>query len=89
MLEQAKKKAAIRVRSGRARPIDWLAVTLRVIDPTRSPVDEDEEEGELDIVDPEGVFEGLDDNKLAELDKDIDTYLALETNRKNREFWEV
>ena len=89
MLEQAKKKAAIRVKGGRARPIDWLAVTLRVIDTTRNPTDEEEEEGELDIIDPEGVFEGLDDSQLSDLEKDIETYLTLETNRNNREFWDV
>jgi len=89
VLQQAKKKAVIRVRNGRARPIDWLAVTLRVIDPTKNSLDEDEGDSELDIVDPEGVFESLDDAQLAELEKDIDVYLALETHRDNRGFWEV
>src|ERR1700716_4138317 len=28
VLKQAKKKAEIRVKEGRAKPIDWLAVTL-------------------------------------------------------------
>lgn len=89
VLEQAKKKAAIRVKGGRARPIDWLAVTLRVIDPTRNPLEDDDEEGDLEMVDPEGVFEGLDKNQLADLEKEIDTYITLETNKSNREFWDV
>lgn len=89
VLQQAKKKAEIRVRGGRARPIDWLAVMLRFIDPTRDPWDEDVPDPELDIVDPEGVFEGLSDAQLADLEKDIDTFLALETNRSNRDFWQV
>lgn len=89
VLQQAKKKAEIRVRNGRARPIDWLAVILRIIDPTRNPLDEEEDESELDVMDPEGVFEGLNDAQLAELEKDIDVYLALETHRNNRDFWDV
>ncbi|KAF2186459.1 hypothetical protein K469DRAFT_726039 [Zopfia rhizophila CBS 207.26] len=87
VLQQAKKKAAIRVKGARARPIDWLAVTLRFIDPTKTLLDEEVEDHELDIVDPEGVFEGLSEDELVELEKDIDNYLALETNRSNRDYW--
>lgn len=89
VLQQAKKRAAIRVKGGRAKPIDWLAVTLRFIDPTKNLLDDEVEDDELDIVDPEGVFEGLDEKELAELEKDIDDYLALEPNRHNRDFWNV
>lgn len=89
VLKQAKKKAEIRVKEGRAKPIDWLAVTLRVIDPTRDPVDEEIADSELDFVDPDGVFEGLSDPQLVSLEKDIDIYITLETNRSNREFWTV
>ncbi|KAF2430376.1 putative cactin [Tothia fuscella] len=90
VLKQAKKKAALRVRGGRAKPIDWLAVTLSIIDPTVNPVDhhwEDEEKAEMDMVDPEGVFEALDQGQLEELEKDIDNYITLEKNQKNRDFW--
>ncbi|KAF2205517.1 hypothetical protein GQ43DRAFT_445974 [Delitschia confertaspora ATCC 74209] len=89
VLQQAKKKAAIRVKGGRAKPIDWLAVTLRFIDPTKTLLDEEIEDHELDIMDPEGVFEGLYEKELAELQKDIDNYLALETNKHNRDFWKT
>ncbi|KAI6716964.1 hypothetical protein JHW43_000430 [Diplocarpon mali] len=89
VLKQAKKKADIRVREGRAKPIDWLAVILRVIDPDRDLLDEDEEEVEHDVVDPEGVFESLNDAQLGELDKDIASYLALETNKKNLDYWKT
>ncbi|EKD18125.1 cactin [Drepanopeziza brunnea f. sp. 'multigermtubi' MB_m1] len=89
VLKQAKKKADIRVREGRAKPIDWLAVILRVIDPDRDLLDDDEEEVEHDVVDPEGVFEGLNDAQLGELDKDIASYLALETNKKNLDYWKT
>ncbi|EKG13175.1 hypothetical protein MPH_09750 [Macrophomina phaseolina MS6] len=86
VLQQAKKKAAIRVKGGRAKPVDWLAVTLRVIDGSQDVLDEDDD-ADLDIVDPEGVLESLDDKQMEELEKDIETYLVLETDRKNREFW--
>lgn len=89
VLKQAKKKAEIRVKEGRAKPIDWLAVTLRVIDPTRNPLDDEISDSDLDLIDPEGVFEGLSQTQLAELEKDIDTFLHLETTQKNRDFWKV
>lgn len=87
VLKQAKKKAAIRVKEGRAKPIDWLAVTLRVVDPTRDPLDDEVEEKDLDFMDPDSVFDGLSETEFSDLRKDIDTYLNLETNRNNREYW--
>lgn len=89
VLKQAKKKADIRVREGRAKPIDWLAVILRVIDPDRDLLDDDEEEVQHEVVDPEGVFEGLNDAQLLELENDINSYLALEKNKKNQEYWKT
>jgi hypothetical protein len=89
VLEQAKKKAALRVKGGRAKPIDWLAVTLRFVDPTKTLLDEEVEDHELEIVDPEGVLEGLDEDDLSELEKEIEHYLTLETNRSNLDYWNV
>ncbi|KAF7162126.1 hypothetical protein CNMCM5623_007571 [Aspergillus felis] len=89
VLKQAKKKAEIRVKEGRAKPIDWLTVTLRVIDPTRDPLDDEIADSELDLVDPDGVFEGLSQSQLLELEKDIDTFLSLEKNSQNRDFWKT
>lgn len=90
VLQQAKKKAALRVKGSRARPIDWLAVTLRFIDPTeKNMLDEEVEDHELDVVDPEGVIEALDLEGLSDLEKEIENYLTLETNRSNREYWTV
>ncbi|KAL4890789.1 mid region of cactin-domain-containing protein [Aspergillus ambiguus] len=89
VLKQAKKKAEIRVKEGRAKPIDWLTVTLRVIDPTRNPLDDEIADSELDIVDPDGVFEGLSPGQLSDLEKDIDTFLGLEANSQNRDFWKT
>lgn len=87
VLRQAKKKAEIRVKEGRAKPIDWLAVTLRVVDNTRNPLDDEIEEADLDFVDPDSAFDGLDEAQLSELRKDIDTFEKLETNRQNRDYW--
>lgn len=87
VLKQAKKKAIIRARAGRADPIDLLAVTLRALDATKNGYDSDDDDQELPTVDPEAVFEGLDDIQLEELDQGIDTYLALEQSRSNRDFW--
>ncbi len=89
MLKQAKKKADIRVREGRAKPIDWLAVILRVIDPDRDLLEDDEDDVQVDVVDPEGVFEGLSDSQLGELETDITSYLTLETNPRNKDYWKT
>jgi hypothetical protein len=87
VLKQAKKKAQIRIKEGRAKPIDWLAVTLHIIDPTRNPLDDEVDESDLDLIEPDGVFESLPESQLSELEKDIDTFLKLETNAKNRDYW--
>jgi hypothetical protein len=89
VLKQAKKKADIRVREGRAKPIDWLAVILRVIDPDRDLLEDDEDDVQVDVVDPEGVFEGLSDSQLGELETDITSYLTLETNIRNKDYWKT
>ena len=89
VLQQSKKKAHIRVREGRAKSIDWLAVTLAVIDPTMDPLEEDSDESDIEVIDPSGVFEGLDLPQLQDLGKDIETYMALESNQSNRRYWKV
>lgn len=89
VLKQAKRKAEIRVKEGRAKPIDWLTVTLRVIDPTRDPLDDEIADSELDVVDPDGVFEGLSQSQLQDLEKEIETFLKLESDAQNRDFWQV
>ncbi|KAI5295423.1 hypothetical protein KEM52_001444 [Ascosphaera acerosa] len=88
VLRQAKKKAEIRVKEGRARPIDWLTVTLRVVDPTtRNLLDDEVEDADLDIIDPEGVLEQLTSQQLDDLEKDIDMFLSLEKTPGNLDFW--
>jgi len=88
VLKQAKKKAEIRVKEGRAKPIDWLAVNLRVIDDTdRNPLEDEISDDDLDVVDPESILENLVEKELVELQTDIEAYISLETNRVNNEFW--
>lgn len=89
VLRQAKKKAALRIKGGRAKPIDWLAATLSAVDLSRESGDVDEDEDDLDVVDPEGVFEGLDAPQLRELQTEIDGYLTLEFTRSNKDYWET
>ncbi|MCJ1456097.1 hypothetical protein MMC28_006455 [Mycoblastus sanguinarius] len=89
VLQQSKKKAQIRVKEGRAKSIDWLAVTLGVIDTTRDPLREDETGADLDVVDPAGVFEDLTTTQLQALGKDIDTYMVLESSLSNRRYWKA
>ena len=87
VLKQSKKKAAIRAKDGRAKPIDQLAILLRIIDPTLDLLDDEIQDDDLEFVEPEAVFKGLGDSALVELEKDISTYLSLEKNRRNKEFW--
>ena len=89
VLQQSKKKAHIRVREGRAKIIDWLVVTLSVIDPTRDPSDEDNDETNIDAVNPAAMLEGLSSTHLKDLEQEIDAYLALESNHSNRRYWKV
>lgn len=89
VLKQAKKKAQIRVREGRAKPIDWLAVILSVIDPTKDLLEDEGADSELDIMDPDGVIEDLSDKELRDLERDIESYVTLESNKANCAYWNV
>ncbi|KAL8763910.1 MAG: hypothetical protein Q9184_000353 [Pyrenodesmia sp. 2 TL-2023] len=89
VLKQSKKKAHIRIREGRARSIDWLAVTLDVVDQTKDLLEDDGAESAADVIDPAGVFEGLGLSELRELGTEIQSYLTLEINPQNRRYWDA
>ncbi|KAL8713328.1 MAG: hypothetical protein Q9220_002527 [cf. Caloplaca sp. 1 TL-2023] len=89
VLKQSKKKAHIRVKEGRAKTIDWLAVTLDVIDPLKDLLEDDGTDPTNDVVDPAGIFEGLDLPQLQDLGKAIQSYLTLETAPQNRKYWDA
>ncbi|KAK3392731.1 mid region of cactin-domain-containing protein [Podospora didyma] len=87
VLKQAKKKADIRVRDGRAEPIDYLAFNLRFIDTDRDVFDDQEEDIEISIPAPEAVLQGLNEAQLKELEEGIRSYHTLEHNKRNKEYW--
>lgn len=88
VLKQAKKKADIRVREGRAKPVDYLAFNLRYIDDVdRDVFDDDEADVEIDVPSPESVLKGLNKTELKELDSDIAAFHTLETSQRNRDYW--
>ncbi|KAL8840896.1 MAG: hypothetical protein Q9170_001160 [Blastenia crenularia] len=89
VLKQSKKKARIRVKEGRAKTIDWLAVTLDVVDQTKDLLEDDGVESDVDVADPAGILEGLGVSELQELGKEIQSYLVLETNAQNRRYWDA
>ncbi|KAI1138155.1 mid region of cactin-domain-containing protein [Hypoxylon sp. FL0543] len=89
VLKQAKKKADIRVREGRAKPIDLLAFNLRYVDTDRDVFDDDDADIDIDVPPPDTVIDGLKEPELAELDADITPYLTLESNARNRDYWKA
>lgn len=89
VLKQSKKKADIRVRERRARPIDYLAFNLRYFDTDRDVLDDDETDVEIDVPSPENVVEGLGEADLKELETDITSFNTLETSQRNRDYWDA
>ncbi|RIA95685.1 mid region of cactin-domain-containing protein [Glomus cerebriforme] len=82
-LQQAKRRAEIRIKESRAKPIDILAINLRLADEN-----EDVDEAlEIDIDEPYTIFENLNLQEVEELHKDIQKYLSLEKNPNNLDFW--
>lgn len=88
VLKQAKKRAAIRVRESRAKPVDFLAVNLRFVDAERDPSEEDEFEGvEVRPKDPAVYLRTLHPQELDELYEDLQEFHKLEHNRSNKSYW--
>lgn len=92
MLAQAKKRAVIRVREGRGRPIDSFVINLNLIEEgsRRRVLGDDEIEGDdFYITEPDEVIKDLSTNEMTELKKDIGEYLGMEKSGRNKEFWKV
>ncbi|KAL6860020.1 hypothetical protein ACO1O0_004045 [Amphichorda felina] len=87
VLKQSKKKADIRVREGRAKPIDYLAFNLKYIDTDRDVFDDDDADLDIEVPSPAKIVQALDAGQLAELESDIASYHVLESNPRNREYW--
>lgn len=76
----------MRIRNQRPKPIDLLAINLRLAESDG----EIEEEGlEVELNEPYELFKGLTEKDMQELNQDIQMYIQLETNEKNLEFWKV
>jgi len=89
VLKQSKKKADIRVREGRAKPIDFLAFNLKFIDTERDVFDDEDADLDIDAPSPDQVVQNLNVAELADLEKEIASYHVLETNLTNREYWKA
>src|SRR5579859_4054162 len=92
MVTQAKKRAVIRVREGRAKPIDHFVINLKLVDEGGRPpvLGDDEIEGEeFYITEPDEIIKDLPSKQMDELNEDIKEYLRMEKSRRNREFWEA
>ncbi|PFH62945.1 hypothetical protein XA68_10998 [Ophiocordyceps unilateralis] len=89
VLKQSKKKADIRVREGRAKPIDRLAFNLRYIDPERDVFDDDDDDVEIELQTPEFIVENLNIDQLDELQSDMESLLVLERDPTNVQYWEA
>lgn len=88
VLRQAKKRAAIRVRESRAKPVDFLAVNLRFIDTERDATEENElEEVEVKPKEPKKYLSTLHPQELVELYDDLNDFYKLETCKANRDYW--
>ena len=96
-LRQAKTRARIRIRDGRAKPIDVLAFNIQLAgyndteETVMDIVDEDEgtlADAEIDIDEPWTIFERLTVEEYEELLQDISMYLSLEKSDRAKEFWQ-
>ncbi|KAG9297551.1 hypothetical protein G9A89_001492 [Geosiphon pyriformis] len=82
-LEQAKRRAEIRIKENRAKPIDILAINLRLAD----EAEDVDDSLEIDVDEPYTIFENLSLDEVEELHQDIQLYLNLEKNPNNLDFW--
>lgn len=89
-LRQMKHGAMIRINEHRARPIDWLAANLRLIekDPTVYYEQLDSFQ-EYDIPVPYEIIESLDLDQTNTLLSDIDKYAAIDLKQPNADFWKM
>ncbi|KAI9205362.1 mid region of cactin-domain-containing protein [Polychytrium aggregatum] len=88
-LQQAKKRAQIRIKEGRARPIDIMAMNLSLATDTEVAAEFDALGLEMDLEEPYHIFENIGESEVEELYKDIQLYLSLEKDENNRAFWEA
>ncbi|KAF9346985.1 hypothetical protein BGX26_001495 [Mortierella sp. AD094] len=88
-LKQAKRRAEIRIKSNRAKPIDILAMNIKLIAQDEDDMEEDEEDIglEIDVEEPYTIFDNLGLEEVEELLHDIKFYLSLDKNEQSMDFW--
>ncbi|KAF9400373.1 hypothetical protein BGX21_004478 [Mortierella sp. AD011] len=88
-LKQAKRRAEIRIKSNRAKPIDILAMNIKLITQDEDDMEEDEEDIglEIDVEEPYTIFDNLSLEEVEELSHDIKFYLSLDKNEQSMDFW--
>ena len=80
-LDQTRLRAHIRVREGRAKPIDTLSESLSLLRPECTAA----AAGALEVHEPIAIFQHLSERELTELAGDIASHTALDPT--NGEFW--
>ncbi|OMJ07081.1 Cactin [Smittium culicis] len=87
-LSQAKKRAEIRASLNRPKPIDILAINLKL---ATSNIDDPDQtfDYNIDFTEPWKIVEGLGLDEVEELYIDIQMYVALEKVPENLEFWKA
>ncbi|KAG0271592.1 hypothetical protein BGZ95_000587, partial [Linnemannia exigua] len=91
-LKQAKRRAEIRIKSNRAKPIDILAMNIKLISESRGEEEEEEDDEEdigleIDVDEPYTIFDNLELDEVEELSHDIKFYLTLDKDERCAEFW--
>ncbi|KAJ3135051.1 hypothetical protein HK100_003067 [Physocladia obscura] len=86
--EMAKSRAKIRIKEGRAKPIDLLAINISLATDSALTKEFDALGYEMDTDEPYLLLTNLNLAELTELHKDIRAYLELETIPENKPFWE-
>ena len=89
MLQQAKKKARIRLQEGRAKNIDRFIVTLDIVETDRDLLEEDEEASGEKAEDPVSLIEKVSIQELKDLAKEIASFVFLEQRKDIRRLWKV
>ncbi|WFC97682.1 hypothetical protein MYAM1_000401 [Malassezia yamatoensis] len=89
VLEQMKLRAKIRVREGRAKPIDILVLNWMWADPERQRVaDDDEDAGlESDLCDVPKTLQDLSLTEIEDIKQEILTFVKLERDAETNDYW--
>ena len=87
-LEQAKRRAQIRIAEGRAKPIDILAMNVSLATDSELASEFDALGVEMEMDEPYHLFQDLTLNEIKELHSDIKLYLTLEKDETTIPFWQ-